>query len=525
IVSGLTPTAFETRHYPPEFRAAKPPRGTFSPAEAKAKAPAGGFSALPVRWYTVGARRDGGDGSVRFLFHFQGEPESPESPRVRACRIRPQRAAMLNIRLASATAFALSLSSPLSMADDASAAGAQRRVKAAKGTKAAKGIKGGAAAVNGGKSAKGDRQRGKLLQCGREILGTHIYGGSCGNTFAVTIGCEDDESLGGCHYREVSLDESTSHDVCYPFNMMDLLSVNHNTCELGFTNGGIPLKNAADVSDRYCTPKYVLRMTTEIGKEASGELKLYFSNDGGVSFYNKEEPRIATWVASEDEIHSRRAEVCVSTSSSCFNDGEVCTVGNGQLSSMVTILKGTMLTGIGTKQKLLITALASPLGRRAGLKRVPGLLLRVWVEIWAAFYFLIGNFPLRIKKSNQLVTESGMVAALGKLFLIMLSKSQGQEFSGAIIELCTTSAGEAEGAIDQYFPFGRLWFTTKLLSAELKRIRCTAGCILFDDLSPEAGTELTSRPLSSPPIPTTIAYDTLDRRHLFGYAGQRISVL
>lgn len=121
---------------------------------------------------------------------------------------------------------------------------------------------------------------------------------------------------------------------------------------------------------------------------------------------------------------------------------------------MVTILKGTMLTGIGTKQKLLITALASPLGRRAGLKRkVPGLLLRVWVEIWAAFYFLIGNFPLRIKKSNQLVTESGMVAALGKLFLIMLSKSQGQEFSGAIIELCTTSAGEAEGAIDQYFPF------------------------------------------------------------------------
>lgn len=110
---------------------------------------------------------------------------------------------------------------------------------------------------------------------------------------------------------------------------MDLLSVNHNTCELGFTNGGIPLKNAADVSDRYCTPKYVLRMTTEIGKEASGELKLYFSNDGGVSFYNKEEPRIATWVASEDEIHSRRAEVCVSTSSSCFNDGEVCTVGNG----------------------------------------------------------------------------------------------------------------------------------------------------------------------------------------------------
>lgn len=112
---------------------------------------------------------------------------------------------MLNIRLASATAFALSLSSPLSMADDASAAGAQRRVKAAKGTKAAKGIKGGAAAVNGGKSAKGDRQRGKLLQCGREILGTHIYGGSCGNTFAVTIGCEDDESLGGCHYREVSV--------------------------------------------------------------------------------------------------------------------------------------------------------------------------------------------------------------------------------------------------------------------------------------------------------------------------------
>ena len=55
---------------------------------------------------------------------------------------------------------------------------------------------------------------------------------------------------------------------------------------------------------------------------ASGELKLYFSNDGGVTFYNVMDPHIATRVASEDEIHARCAEVCAganaSTSSSCL---------------------------------------------------------------------------------------------------------------------------------------------------------------------------------------------------------------
>ncbi|EJK54577.1 hypothetical protein THAOC_25781, partial [Thalassiosira oceanica] len=64
-----------------------------------------------------------------------------------------------------------------------------------------------------------------------------------------------------------------------------------------------------------------------IGKESSDELLLYFSSDGGESFYNEDDPRVATR-ASEDEIHSRRAEVCT-TSSSCGADGSRCFYGGG----------------------------------------------------------------------------------------------------------------------------------------------------------------------------------------------------
>jgi len=87
----------------------------------------------------------------------------------------------------------------------------------------------------------------------------------------------------------------------------------------------MPWIQAASLS---MSSKYVLKMTTEIGKESPDELLLYFSSDGGKSFYNEDDPRVATR-ASEDEIHSRRAEVCttisVHTSPSCLKDGEVCT--------------------------------------------------------------------------------------------------------------------------------------------------------------------------------------------------------
>ncbi|EJK50899.1 hypothetical protein THAOC_29988 [Thalassiosira oceanica] len=170
-----------------------------------------------------------------------------------------------------------------------------------------------------GKSSKSH----KLFEkCAAQFIGTRTYGGSCEKSFAATIGCENEESLKSCFYQEESFDGSTSLDVCYPFDMAEALSIDGNTCMLGFANGGILLKNSADTLDPSCEPKYVLKMTSEIGKESSDELLLYFSSDGGESFYNEDDPRVATR-ASEDEIHSRRAEVCIA-SSSCGADAEPC---------------------------------------------------------------------------------------------------------------------------------------------------------------------------------------------------------
>ncbi|EJK46555.1 hypothetical protein THAOC_34771 [Thalassiosira oceanica] len=170
-----------------------------------------------------------------------------------------------------------------------------------------------------GKSSKSHKS---FEKCAAQFIGTRTYGGSCEKSFTATIGCENEESLEGCFYQEESFGGSVSLDVCYPFDMAEALSIDGNTCMLGFANGGILLKNSADALDPSCEPKYVLKMTTEISKEPSDELLLYFSSDGGESFYNEDDPRVATR-ASEDEIHSRRAEVCI-TSSSCMNDGEQC---------------------------------------------------------------------------------------------------------------------------------------------------------------------------------------------------------
>jgi len=107
--------------------------------------------------------------------------------------------------------------------------------------------------------------------------------------------------------------------------MAEALSIDRNICTLGFVNQGVILKDSADASDASCVPKYVLKMTTKIGKKSSDEpLLLYFSNDGGASFYNADDPRVATRVATDDEIHSRRVQDCITNEASCIPDGEEC---------------------------------------------------------------------------------------------------------------------------------------------------------------------------------------------------------
>mmetsp|Transcript_6090 Transcript_6090/g.13754 ORF Transcript_6090/g.13754 Transcript_6090/m.13754 type:complete len:181 (+) Transcript_6090:527-1069(+) len=104
-----------------------------------------------------------------------------------------------------------------------------------------------------GKSSKSHK---RLEKCAAQFIGTRTYGGSCDKSFTATIGCE--ESLNDCFYQEESFDGSTSSDVCYPFDMAEALSIDGNTCMLGFGNGGILLKESADALDPSCEPKYVL---------------------------------------------------------------------------------------------------------------------------------------------------------------------------------------------------------------------------------------------------------------------------
>ncbi|EJK50911.1 hypothetical protein THAOC_29975, partial [Thalassiosira oceanica] len=144
--------------------------------------------------------------------------------------------------------------------------------------------------IGDGKSSKSHK---RFEKCASQFIGTRTYGGSCDKSFAATIGCENEESFNDCFYQEESFDGSVSLDVCYPFDMAEALSIDGNTCMLGFGNGGILLKESADALDPSCEPKYVLKMTTEIVKEPSDELLLlYFSNDGGESFYNEDDPRL-----------------------------------------------------------------------------------------------------------------------------------------------------------------------------------------------------------------------------------------
>ncbi|EJK61470.1 hypothetical protein THAOC_18037, partial [Thalassiosira oceanica] len=81
-----------------------------------------------------------------------------------------------------------------------------RRLK--KRGKAAKSSKGKAAKGGDGRSAKtddgGQMRNSKLLECAEKLVGEHIYGGSCGKTFVVTIGCRDEHHFEDCVYSEVS---------------------------------------------------------------------------------------------------------------------------------------------------------------------------------------------------------------------------------------------------------------------------------------------------------------------------------
>jgi len=100
--------------------------------------------------------------------------------------------------------------------------------------------------------------------------------------------------------------------------MKEVLSiVDGNACQFGY-NAGIHLQESTKPLDPSCEPEYTVRIAARIGKGSSDSpLHIFFSSDGGDTWYNEEDPRIATRVANEEELFSRRAQKAAPRGNGC----------------------------------------------------------------------------------------------------------------------------------------------------------------------------------------------------------------
>jgi len=132
---------------------------------------------------------------------------------------------------------------------------------------------------------------------------TYEQKSGCDYTFKVTIGCNADRTL--CTYEEESIGEKTegrsAYDTCTPFNPDSFGMLTYDKekqqCILGGEKG-LELKDKID-SNSNCNVKYNVQIVMDV--KDSSTLFLYFSNNGGMSFYNLKEPRVAT-----KDINKRR---------------------------------------------------------------------------------------------------------------------------------------------------------------------------------------------------------------------------
>ena len=112
----------------------------------------------------------------------------------------------------------------------------------------------------------------------------------------------------------------SAYDTCVAFNpnAAGLLRYDEKNalCILGGEQG-LELK---DQSNQVCEVKYNVKIEMEVND--SSTLYLYFSDNGGESFYNSDEPRVAT----KDEAKRRRLQSECSTcaQSTCKGIGEFC---------------------------------------------------------------------------------------------------------------------------------------------------------------------------------------------------------
>ena len=115
----------------------------------------------------------------------------------------------------------------------------------------------------------------------------------------------------------------SAYDTCVAFNpnAAGLLRYDKKNaqCILGGEQG-LELK---DQSNQVCEVKYNVKIEMEVND--SSTLYLYFSKNGGESFYNSDEPRVAT----KDEAKRRRLQSECSTcaQSMCKGIDELCVAG------------------------------------------------------------------------------------------------------------------------------------------------------------------------------------------------------
>jgi len=122
---------------------------------------------------------------------------------------------------------------------------------------------------------------------------TYDNGGTCDKMFKVKIDCNDDRDL--CTFEEESMDDcsesKTAHDTCVAFDPKKWLRYDsrRDQCVLG-RKKGLRLKDQSDTQG--CSAKYNVKVVMEAGDTST--LYLYFSDNDGKSFYNLDDPRVAT---------------------------------------------------------------------------------------------------------------------------------------------------------------------------------------------------------------------------------------
>jgi len=150
---------------------------------------------------------------------------------------------------------------------------------------------------------------------------TYTGGGTCDKTFQVTIDCNEDRTA--CTYEEESmndceLEKKSAYGTCVAFDPNDTGMLKYDEqnqqCVLGRMQG-LQLK---DQSDQFCTVKYNVKIVRRMEADDSSTLFLYFSDDNGESFYNLDEPRVATKDLVERTRRLQGCNKCQGHNKSCI---------------------------------------------------------------------------------------------------------------------------------------------------------------------------------------------------------------